>query len=700
MTNEKDRDDSAYLLDEETLPVMQKVAEGMPGGFFIYHADGNESLIYNNKALLRIFGCDTQKEFERLTGYTFKGMVHPDDYDKIESSINDQIINNVHNLDYVEYRIIQKDGSVRWIEDYGHFIHTEIYGDVYYVFVEDATERMQERMQKLEAINTELSNAYERERQYKKAILQDAVTYFEINLTTDEFITSATQVVNGQCLDLFQMLGVKPFKKYSDYLKYRARGLSPEELETYWDIFDIQKLIECHKNGQYEVTHEMKVVDTYGRQRFYRYTFLLDESDRSGEIVALSITKDVTDEVERQKLLHIALSEAQSASVARKTFLNSMSHDIRTPLNGIIGFMDLIESHVTNPDKIKEYLKKMKLSAAQLLAILTESMELTRIESGKTALVVSECNILDIIADVEKTAFTQAAMKQIHIKTDKSKLSHFEIIADAVRVKEILSQLLDNAVKYTPNQGEVSFSVLETNEAPKNYATYQFVIQDTGIGIDEKFRDKMFEPFERESDTTESGIHGTGLGLAVVKGLIDMMSGSIQVESEVNAGSVFTVILTFPLSKEQTERPETKKAVTELIDLKGKKVLLVEDNEINMQIAYELLTEQGMEVFLAENGKTAVDMVEGSAPGTYDIILMDIQMPVMNGYDATKVIRSLENPLLAQIPIIAVSANTFAEDQKKSLEVGMDAHFSKPIDIDALCELMAETLSRREVCAE
>ncbi len=682
------------MLDEKALPVMEQVAEKMPGGFFVYHADGDEELIYCNKAMLRIFGCSTMEEFIEHTGNSFKGIVHPDDYTEVEAAIERQIEESIHNLDYVEYRITRKDGTVRWVEDYGHFMHTEAYGDVFYVFVEDATERMEKRMQELELINTELSNAYDREKQYRKAILHDAVIFFEVNLTKDEFITAATQVVNNECHNLFEVLGTEEFKKYSDYLQYCTKQVSPDELDEYWNIFGIDKLIEHCKKGEYEVTYEMKITDFLGRKRYYRYTFLLGENEHTGDITALSVSKDITDEVERKKLLHIALSQAEGASVAKKTFLNCMSHDIRTPLNGIIGFMDLMESHINEPDKLLEYLKKMKLAGAQLLAILTESMELTRIESGKTALVKSECNLHDLIAEVEAAILPEAIMKDIHFEIVKKELRHPGVFIDSVRVKEILCQVLDNAVKYTPKHGNVSMSVAELKHSPNHFATYQFVVKDTGIGMEEEFLDRLFEPFERAKDTTRSGIHGTGLGMTVVKSLVDMMEGTIRVESKIGVGTTFTITLTFALSNEKVPCMETAVPEADDFDLKGIKVLLVEDNWINMEIASELLEEQGLEVFTAENGKIAVDMVMNSEPHTYDIILMDIQMPVMDGYEATRKIRALDDPQLAKIPIIAVSANAFAEDQKKSLEAGMNAHFPKPIDIDNLCLLMIKILSQ------
>ena len=285
--------------------------------------------------------------------------------------------------------------------------------------------------------------------------------------------------------------------------------------------------------------------------------------------------------------------------------------------------------------------------------------------------------------------------KSIQFTVERSKIQHSAVIADFMRIEEILFQLLDNAVKYTDVNGKISLSVIETDMKIKNYGKYQFIVEDNGRGIAEEFKTDLFNPFMREQNTTQSGVLGTGLGLAVVKNLVDMMEGSIEVESKVGCGSKFTVSLLLKLQEEQL--PDEKIASWSVLDeddLKGKRILLVEDNEINCEIAQELLVSQGYVVETANDGSVALEKVKTSEPGYYSFILMDIQMPVMDGYEATKAIRKLEDPELAQIPIIALSANAFVEDYNRSFEAGMNAHFPKPINIEELQDMIKSVLSK------
>ncbi len=687
---------SGLLIDGSTLPIIEQISEGIPGGFFVYHADEKEELIYFNQAMLRIFGCDTEEEFRILTGNSFKGIVHPDDLDKVETSIFEQIRESQYNLDYVEYRIVQKDGTVRWIEDYGHFMHTEEYGDIFYVFIDDATDRLSKRMAELEEINMELRKAYAQEVQYRKAILHDAAMFFEIDVTKDEFITSAAQVINGKIVELFGFAGIPHFRKYTDYVDYWARQIDVKDLDGYREFFDIGRLKECYEKGELEQTYDTWMVDVFGRRRLFQYTFLLGRSEITGNIIALSIAKDITEAAEHQRLFGIAMEQAKAADIARNTFLSSMSHDIKTPLNGIFGYTDLMLGHMDDWAKLKEYISKIRLSGKQLGKILDESLELTRMESGKAVLAETECNLADILGEVEKTVLPEAGIKGIHLLMDKSQIAHFCVMADALRVKEILCQLLDNAVKYTPEGGEVSLLAEEVQGPQKACAKYLFVIKDTGTGIKEEFRDRLFRPFERENDTTQSGVFGSGLGLTVVKNLVDMMGGSIQVESKAGAGSVFKVSLSFRLQRRETPLEAYSMLHGEEVSLSGRRILLVEDNEVNREIEEELLSDRGMVVDTAFDGAVALEKVQKSLPGTYDVVLMDIQMPVMDGYESAKAIRALDNPRLANIPIIAVSANTFSEDQEKSLEAGMNAHCPKPIDIENLYGMIVRVLGQAD----
>ncbi len=679
--------------DASTLTSIEPILEGMPGGLFIYYADGDEELLYQNSAVLRIFGCDTEEEFRRLTGNTFRGMVHPDDIEEVEKSIQSQIENSIYDFDYVEYRIIQKDGTIRWIEDYGHFIHTETYGDIFYVFIDDSTERLKNRMSELEKMNEELRAIYARESQYRKAILYDAISFFEVNLTKDKFLSAYIQMPDGQLKDFFEYAGIPRFEKYSDYVRFWMRDMDSMESEEYASFIDAKRLIQCYDRGELEQTYDGWMTDSMGRRHLYHYAFLLGRNEYTGDVITMAITKDMTDQVQRQNLLKSALSQAQTASIARNTFLQNMSHDIRTPLNAIIGYADLARKHRTDAAKIDSYLYQIRAAGEQLLAIVNESLEVTRMESGKVNLMENLVELDDLLVELERTILPQVEVKSLQFAIDRSRVRNSVIYMDFLRMKEMLLQLLDNAVKYTEPNGRVTLTVLEEDLNLNHYGKYQFIVEDNGRGISEEFKQELFQPFKREKNTTKSGVLGTGLGLSVVKNLVDLMEGSVMVESRVGKGSRFTVDLLLRLPEELPKRDQTRFHLDEE-DLKGKRILLVDDNEINREIAQELLTGEGYIVETADDGSVALEMVKNSKPQYFDLIIMDIQMPVMDGHEATKAIRALDNRKLAGIPIIALSANAFAEDYMRSIEAGMDAHIPKPIRIEEMQETIRNVLER------
>lgn len=663
--------------------------EEMPGGFFIYRADGNEDILHVNRALLKIFGCDSTEEFSVLTGNSFKGMVHKEDLERVEKSIAFQVSNNKDHLDYVEYRINRKDGSERWVEDYGHFVRTEL-GGIFYVFIVDNTDRMKKRMSDLETINNELVRISARESQYRKAILYDALFFFEISLTEDKFITAVTQTHDGQMFDVFDSVSSSGETRFSDFINFSSKRINQSEPNEYKSFFDIKRLMGCFDNGELEQTYDSWAMDSLGRKRLLHYVVLLGENV-DGCVTALVMAKDITEQIERQKLLQVSLRQAQAANIAKSTFLSNMSHDIRTPLNAILGFTDLIRMHIDEQDKTADYLEKIKLSGNQLLTIVNEALEVTRMESGKAVLAETECHLVDLLAEVEKAVLPQMSAKSLRFTVDKSSVTHFSVYVDIIRTKEILCQLLDNAAKYTGTHGRVSLTVREESVSG-GYGKYIFEVEDNGIGISEEFMEHMFEPFTRENNTTKSGVPGSGLGMAVVRSLVDLMDGSIDVKSKPGEGSKFTVTLV--LKQLEKDIGALSEAPHEPIVLKGRRLLLVEDNEINSEIAQALLSEEGFVVEAASDGDVAVEMIKDREADYYDLVLMDIQMPRMNGYEASRAIRALGGQR-ADVPIIALSANTYAEDQKKSIEAGMDGHSPKPIDMVSLQALIKEVLERK-----
>ena len=384
------------------------------------------------------------------------------------------------------------------------------------------------------------------------------------------------------------------------------------------------------------------------------------------------------------------------AKIARNTFLSNMSHDIRTPLNAIIGYTDLARDHKEDLGRVENYMEKIQVSSEQLLAILNESLEVTRIESGKVSLIERKCYLADLLTDIENTFHFGIQEKGIKFHVVKDDVRHFSVVVDYIRLKEILCQLVDNAMKYTEPGGMISLTLKESEIAVNGYAKFQFMVKDDGIGISEEFQTSLFEPFKRANNTTASGIPGTGLGLTVVKGLVDIMGGEISVESKPGEGCCFTVSLLMKLQKKQQEdHPgDGENNSTDPVSLEGKRILVVEDNEINREIVEEVLKSEGLLVETAENGEEALRRIQESTAGYYALVLMDIQMPVMDGYEATRAIRNLDDKKLADVPIVALSANAFAEDYQHSLDVGMDAHVPKPIDRTKLRELLQQLIGK------
>lgn len=468
--------------------------------------------------------------------------------------------------------------------------------------------------------------------------------------------------------------------------------MSSEESEEYARFIDADRLIRCYSKGELEQTYDGWMTDAAGDRHLYHYAFLLGRNEYTGDVVTMAITKDMTEQVQRQNLLKSALNQAQTANIARTTFLQNMSHDIRTPINAIIGYTELAEKHLPDHDKVDSYLDKIRVASEQLLMIVNEALEVTRMESGKAYLVESVAMIDDLLAELEKAVREPVEVKSIQFAVDSEKVRHNAVHMDFLRMKELLFQLLDNAVKYTEPNGSVKLTVVEKEMKLNQYAPFQFIVEDNGRGISHAFKKDLFQPFKRERNTTMSGVLGTGLGLSVVKNLVDLMEGSIEVESAEGKGSRFLVNLLLRVHNEPSKQ-EQEIEPSKRINLKGKRILLVEDNEINCEIAQELLSDEGYVVETANDGSVAVEMVKNSAPQYYSLILMDIQMPVMDGHTATKAIRSLEDKELAQIPIIALSANAFEEDYKRSIEAGMDAHIPKPIKLEELQETIRNVLT-------
>ena len=399
-------------------------------------------------------------------------------------------------------------------------------------------------------------------------------------------------------------------------------------------------------------------------------------------------------ELEMQDRLKEALKEAQSANMAKTLYLNSMSHDIRTPMNAIIGYTSMARKYVDDRDKALGYLNRIGIAGNNLLELINQVLDMSRIEAGKVVLDEEEADVIVKVREMAEIFEPTARDMGIEFENKIGAVSRSRVIADPGRINQVIMNLLGNAMKYTPEGGKVTYEVSEMPCDKPGYGTYVFTVQDTGIGMSKEYLEKIFEPFSRENTSTVSKIQGTGLGMSIVKRLVDLMGGTIEIESEQGKGTRITVTLTFKLARDTEVQANARTNGADAHVLSGRRALLVEDNEMNREIAAVILEEQGIIVETADDGDVAVEMVRKIADrgdwGYYDFILMDIQMPRMNGYEATKLIRAIPGPESAHIPIIAMTANAFAEDRRHALNVGMDDHIAKPIDIKTLWETLAK----------
>ncbi len=698
----------------QTANAVIRFMDEMPGGFLIYRADGEEEIIYANRALLRMFQCDSLQEFLDMTGCSFRGLVYPEDLEEVEQSIWEQISASRYDLDYVEYRITRKDGSIRWIEDFGHFVHTEESGDIFYVFLSDATEKRERRMEERAKLVWEkrqneqkikkLTEEYDKER---KLINQEYLRRLEVI----EGLSVNYESILYADLDTDQILPYR-FSSRTEYQfdqKFQPRSYTwfiSDYIHTWVHPEDRSRLSDSIAPSQ--VRKHLEEQNTYyinyriqcrGETRFIQLRLVnVGTPEQISQIVLGSrlVDEEIRQELEKKAVLEEALNNANLAIRAKNSFLSNMSHDMRTPLNALFGYMNLAQKNIQDGELVSHYLDKMEGSGRRLLDLIDKVLELSWTEANDIELTETESDLTVMLGEIQDTILSSAQRKRISYSLDTSGLIHSVVYVDQERLKQALLHLLSNAVEYTQNYGKVSMQVTETEQLPNHYAVYQFIVQDTGIGIGGDFLEHLFEPFEREKNTTFSGIHGTGLGLTIAKNNIERMGGSIAVNSVVDVGSTFTVTLRLRI-RDKISSPD--KDIEDILRrLRRQKILLVEDNEINREIETEILEELDFCIETAENGQIAVDRIRASEPGEYGLVLMDIQMLVMDGWEAAKSIRKLEDRELSRIPIIALSADAFESDKRRSMDSGMNSHLTKPMDVPLLLETIVEVCSSEKQC--
>ncbi len=676
-----------------------------------------------------------------------------------------------------------------------------------------------------------LSVMNRKERQYRIAITSTAFCTFEFNLTRDLVEYDVTRMIDGRQVSLLEKAGLTAPCPASACFERWKPFVMEESMEEYCGLVSPERLRERFEQGESEITVDYWAQGPEGRQMCVRQSFIMTRDEGTGDVMVMVVSKDITAQVRKQReqtqALQDALMQAQRANQAKTTFLSNMSHDIRTPMNAIIGFAAIAASHIDNKDQVKDCLQKVLASSNHLLSLINDILDMSRIESGKVQIKEQECNISELTHNLVNIIQPQVKAKQLELFIDTFNVSNEEIIADPLKLSQVFVNLLSNAVKYTPAGGTVSFRIEQQAAFRRGRGDYVFTVKDNGIGMAPDFVEHIFEPFEREATTTRSGIQGTGLGMAITKNIVDMMGGTITVRSEKGRGSEFRVELSLKLQDGEgntarikeleglraivvdddcdscesvarmlkqigmraewttsgreavyraksahnegdsyhtyiidwqmpelsgietcrriraaigqeapiiiltaydwTEIEEEAKeagitvfcakplfmsdlksallAANHLAeqeearaswadtDFTGKRVLLVEDNELNREIAQAILEETGFTVETAPDGTDAVDMVRRAEEGWYDAVLMDVQMPVMDGYEATRTIRALPRKDVRDLPIIAMTANAMEEDKETALKNGMNAHIAKPLDIELFLSILRKYLS-------
>ena len=802
-----------FVLNEQSLSVIEQFGEHMPGGFFIYKADQDEELLYANGAVCRIYGCEDLEELKALTGFTFRGMVHPDDYDWVTAAIGDQLNETRYALDHIEYRIIRKDGEERWIDDYGHYVESDVYSGLYYVFISDITEKRQQA---------------ESDKALRSAVIEALTRVYDSVWLIDDIPTQHFQLyrVDENLAHLLPANQAVKINRFSDAFAFYSNLVLEEDREGFLEAVTPEEIV---RNTEDRIIYSVpfrRVFETGIRHYRLEFAKLDIGANKTGIVTGF---KDVDDEVRREKQIQQALRDAVDAAnasnKAKSDFLSNMSHDIRTPMNGIIGMTTIAANNLDDREKVADCLRKITESSNHLLSLINEFLDMNKIESGKIELMEEEFDLAELIDGMLAMTRPQIQAHGHTFRMDIVDVRHECVIGDSRRLQQVFVNIMSNAIKYTPDGGQISLCVAESSTKAHDFGHFQFIFEDNGYGMTEEFQKHLFEPFTRANDRKTAGIQGTGLGMTITRNIVRMMGGDIEVESTYGVGSKFTVSVYLKLQQmddinydtfvdlrvlvvdddpaccestcgilndmgmnsewvlsgksavdrvrtrceqgrdffaiivdwkipdqdgvettrrirelvgsnvpiiifsaydwttieaeareagadtfmskplfrtklaalfdslvnKQSEPLDSDAALRDLMELAldGRRVLLAEDQEINAEIAMDFLEMAGVEVDWAKDGAEAVQMIEDSPDGYYAMVLSDIRMPVMDGYEATRAIRAMDRPYAKNIPIVAMSANAFAEDVRNSKKAGMNDHIAKPIDIEALARVLS-----------
>lgn len=602
-----------------------------------------------------------------------KKYLHPEDKRRVRNVFSfDGIKKNIEkgkNETRLEYRCVYPDGSVRWKESHGFYISTES-GTSYVIARNDITERrleIEKSVLNKKSLYAAVFNVY------KRVML--------VNLTEDNYTVLSMEDASST-----ERRGVDG--AYSDYIMNEiADKYEADEFPTIKAIFARDSLLQVFNSGENRVEYETRRYNAIGELHWVSILAIGVHNSYNDDKMAIVLIRNIDNQKEAEISLREAYNAAENANNAKSDFLSRMSHEIRTPMNAIIGMNEIAKNSINDPKQVAYCLEKMDLSSHYLLSIINDVLDMSRIESGKMIIANNPFDFSSFVEDIRTLIIPQAQSKGLEFQIVEKNISSESYIGDITRIKQILINLISNSLKFTKSGGKITLEICEMSVLENKSVVMRFIVADTGIGMSQEFIERMYRPFEQESASNVEKEHGTGLGLSITKNLVYLMGGHIDVRSEVGVGTEFEVELRLGISEESSRKPAAAKKQT--YDFSGKNVLAVEDNEINMEIICALLESKNFNVVSAENGEEALKKFKESEDGFFDVIVMDIMMPVMNGLEASFAIRSLDREDAKLIPIIAMTANAFDDDVSKSIAHGMNDHLAKPVEPDKLFSTLA-----------
>ena len=676
---------------DEQLAIINSLSKSFRNVFVANLKEGTARAIrladnYNVRAIRDV---DTRTfQFDAVVDRWVRETVHPDDKKRIKETLN---VKNIRKIFSKQDNYV---GTYRNIEDGVQHYYQYDFRRI------DDTENVVVGFRLIDKIVEEQKENQKRERELEQARLREEKEHAEV---IDSLSTIYSTIFRANILTHeYEILTSVPLMKkvaatkgiFDDVKDTIIESfMEPEFKESLGEFLDLNTLASRLENVNTITTDYKAPTGQWMQARF----IVKRRNENGMAIETLYVARDITEEKTRdfkqREALTQALTAAQQANKAKTIFLNNMSHDIRTPMNAIIGYTTLAQTHLEDFSKVEDYLSKISTSSNHLLSLINNILDMSRIESGAVKLDEKAVHIPDLLHTLRTMIQSLADSKKINFYIDMQDVVHEDVLTDKLRLNQVLLNIVGNAINFTRPGGNIIVRVSEKPCNLKHYSTYEFSVKDNGIGMSKEFVGHIFDMFSREYSSTVSGIQGTGLGMAITKNIVDMMGGDIRVESEEGKGTLFTVTLNLCITNELDKVEEKRKSY----NYSGKRVLLVEDNELNREIATAILEETGMIIDSVEDGDVAVMTIKKEPAGKYDLILMDVQMPRMDGYTASREIRALADNKKSTIPIVAVTANAFEEDRKKAIESGMNGHIIKPINIEQIAKVLDEIFEVEKV---